>query len=65
MFVDIVGASEKYTFKTVIRAFKADSKLMGMLPELHKLLGIVLTIPITTFYVVLKHFYDRRLDSDD
>lgn len=48
MFVDIVGASEKYTFETFIRAFKEDGKFMGLLPELHKLLRLVLTIPITT-----------------
>ena len=48
MFVDMVGASEKYTFETFIQAFKADNNFMDMLPERHELLRIVLTIPITT-----------------
>ena len=34
MFVDIVGASEKYAFETFIWAFQADIKFMDMQPEL-------------------------------
>ena len=63
MFFDIIRHKSQnvHTFETVLLMFRNDSKFGDMLSELHKLLRIVLTVPITTCTAELSFSALRRL----
>ena len=62
MFFDIIRHKSQnvHTFETVLLMFCNDSKFGDMLSELHKLLRIVLTVPITTCTAELSFSALRR-----